>query len=228
MSSSALQDELDGLLSENAELRNQCDVLEVHLVTVAKNLERRLNLSIARNKAAEQEIKQLEAEIQEKEFLIRETKSLFRDLCLCGWDLSSSSRLDFAYYAHLFRGKLPSFPRGAHRFDPIVFRIISTIPDFHNCESNESFLDKCEELVNAIAQLSDGSPIVHDRNDHEMRLREEQVAFQSHFAHKSVRTMKVLDEHGRLQLSIVRARSSVRGNAENQSRSRSSRSSLFL
>jgi hypothetical protein len=167
-----MQVELEALLSENAEISAQCDVLEVHLVTVARNLERRLVLSIARNKAAQREIQQLEAEIEEKQFLIRETKSLFSDLCHCGLDLTSSPHLNYEYYAHLFGGKLPHFPREAHYFDPVVFRIYSTIAYFCNCKNNESFLDKCKELMTTIEHLSDScapSKIGDDLKKYEMK-----------------------------------------------------------
>jgi hypothetical protein len=171
-----------------------------------------LNLCIERNKAADHELHDLEEEISEKDSLITEMKALRSDLCPCRLNLSSSGHLNAEYYSQLFGSRLPECVQGGDQFDPFVYRVISTVPYFRDCDSNDSFLAKCAELIAAIANLSEGTvrtPLPFDDEDYEMKLREEQFAFQRDFAHKSLRIKWLLSEQGRLQAALERSGSSL-------------------
>jgi hypothetical protein len=205
-----METELDAILSENADLCAQCEQLEEHLVRVVKTLEQNLNLCIARNKGTEVEIHQLEHQIELKESLIKRIKSLFADLSHCGLDVTFTETLNLEYYLQLFEEVLPQPIPGCDQFDPTVYHVVSTTPFFRECDGNESFLEKCEELMASIAELSDGNPLndaSSDDEDYEQMLREEQSAFQRDFAHKSVVTKRLLDEHGKLRFRIEKSRS---------------------
>jgi hypothetical protein len=237
-----MQAELEALLSENAELSAKCDELERHLLNVATALEDTLNLYIERNKGAKQENLELEEEIDRKEALIGQTKSLLTDLCHCGWDLTSSGHLNLEHSTRLFDGRLPQSIEGCDQFDPIVYHIVSTTPYFKGCDSNDSFLARSSELVAAIAELNDGNgrtDVGFDEDDYETKLRMEQIAFQREFAHEAVGTKKLIDEQGRLKSVIDRVRATSRPGSRNHSGSRSGsgssgssrnspKSSLFL
>jgi hypothetical protein len=200
-------DELEAVLSENANLFKTCEHLTRQRVTVAKALEQNLTLCIERNKAAEKELHEIEEEVEEKESVISRTKSLVSELCHCGFDLSSSGCLNVDYYLHLFQGNLPGRVEGCEQLDPIVHHIVSTIPYFRMCDSNDSFVEKCAELMTEISDQPDS--ISHGRfesaeDDSEKKVRHEQIAFQHEFAQKMIRTKRLIDEQGRLHFTHCR------------------------
>jgi hypothetical protein len=200
-----MHSELDAILADNAELFETCELLTRDRVTVAKTLEQNLKLFIDRNKEEEQRLRELEEEVIAKESLIVQIRSLVNDLCHCGLDLSTSAHLNVEYYSQLFGGHLPAHIPGCEQFHPIIHHIVSTIPYFRTCYNHDSFVDRCSELI---ASLTDQNASVSipefdiDYEDYEKKLREEQIAFQREFAHKAVRTKKLIDEHDRLRFAI--------------------------
>jgi hypothetical protein len=204
-----LRAELEDLLSENAELRAKCKELEGHLVTVAATLEENITLLIERNEAAERESRVLEGPIKRREALLIETKTLLSDLCHCGLDVESTDHLNARFYTELFDGVLPQNIEGGDQFHPIVYRIVRELSYFKGCDSNEAFMAKCVELVSRIAQMNesrDRNGSGSDEEDYEAKLEQEQIAFQRHFAHRTVKTQDLLNEQALLEWRIDRAK----------------------
>jgi hypothetical protein len=207
-----MHSELDAILSENAELFETCELLTRDRVTVAKTLEQNLKLFIGRNKEEEQRLRELEEEVIEKESLIVQIQSLVHDLCHCGLDLSTSAHLNAEYYSQLFAGRLPEHIPGCEQLNPIIYHIVSTIPYFKTCYNHGSFVDRCSELIPALTDQNDSVSIPEfdiDYEDYEKKLREEQIAFQREFAHKAVRTKKLIEEHDRIRFAIKGASPAV-------------------
>jgi hypothetical protein len=111
------------------------------------------------------------------------------------------------YYLHLFQGNLPGRVEECKQLNPIVHHIVSTIPYFRMCDSNDPFVEKCAELMIEISDQHNS--VSHPgfetaEDDSEKKVRYEQIAFQHEFAQKMIRTKRLIEEQGMLHFILCR------------------------